>query len=350
MYKVSKLQVNNDLKNFICEVPKAELHIHLEGSIEPETQLRIAERNQINLMYNSIEDIKKAYKFTDLRDFLNIYNQGTRILKTEQDFYEITLEYLVKAATQNIKHAEVFIDFQTYEKRNMPIEILMDGIRQGIKTAKKEFGISCYLILAFLRQLGPEAALKTLESSLKYKDDIVGIGLAATEIGFPPELFAEVFERARKYGFRTTAHAGEEGPASYVKGSIDTLKVDRIDHGNKAMDDPMLIDELIDRQIPLTLCPLSNIALRNVGRLQDHTLKRKLDLGLLVSVNSDDPAYFGGYVNENLFAVAEELKLTVLDIKKLAENSFISSFLPDDQKSHYINMVNECFKISLNKN
>jgi adenosine deaminase len=332
------------LKDFIENVPKAELHVHLEGTIEPETQLRIAERNNINLKYKSIEDIKKAYKFLDLRDFLFIYNQGTKILKKEQDFYDITYEYLKKADSQNIKHVEVFIDFQTYQKRNVAPEIIMDGINSAIKDARAEINISCYLILAFLRHLGPESAFQTLKYSLKFRDGIIGIGLAAKEIGYPPGLFKEIYEFAKANGLRTTAHAGEEGPASYVKESIDILKVDRIDHGNKAMDDPLLIDELINKQIPLTICPLSNVALKNVKHLKDHTLKRKLDMGLMVSVNSDDPAYFGGYINENYLAVAEELNLTVLDIKKLAENSFISSFLPENQKNNYLQSIDDFYQ------
>ncbi|MBK7094803.1 MAG: adenosine deaminase [Saprospiraceae bacterium] len=344
MYIESNLSIKNKVTEFIQKVPKAELHIHLEGSIEPETLMRIAERNKINLKYNSVEEVKKAYRFDDLKDFLNIYNQGTKILRTELDFYEITLEYLNKVSTQSVKHVEMFIDFQTYEKRDIKPEIILSGIKAAIADANKKTGITCYLILAFLRQLGAEAALKTFMNALKFKEDIIGIGIAATEIGYPPELFAEVFEAARNEGFRTTAHAGEEGPASYVKGSIDILKVDRIDHGNKAMDDLELIQELIDRQIPLTLCPLSNIALKNVAKLKDHTLKKKLDLGLLVSVNSDDPSYFGGYVNENYQAVASELQLSISDIRKLAENSFVSSFLPDIEKEFHLKTIKDLYE------
>jgi adenine deaminase len=343
MYNLSNLSIENTLSEFIGKVPKAELHIHLEGSIEPETQLRIAERNNIKLKYNSIKEVRKAYKFEDLRDFLNIYNQGTKILRTELDFYDITLEYLNKASAQSVKHVEMFIDFQTYEKRNIKPEIILSGIKAAIDDANKKTGITCYLILAFLRQLGAEAALKTFMNALKFKDDIIGIGIAATEIGYPPELFADVYEAARNEGFKTTAHAGEEGPSSYVKSSIDILKVDRIDHGNKAMDDLELIEELIARQIPLTLCPLSNLALKNVAKLKDHTLKKKLDLGLLVSVNSDDPSYFGGYVNENYQAVAEELELSISDIRKLAENSFVSSFLPDNQKEYHLKTIKDLY-------
>lgn len=335
---------NSILRLFIEQVPKAELHIHLEGSIEPETQFMLAKRNGIDIKYNSVQELNKAYNFADLRDFLRIYYQGTRLLRTEQDFYDITKEYLRKAASQNIRHVELSIDFQTYEKRRITTEEIMSGIRSAINEAHNESGISCYLILAFLRHLGPESAIKTLKNSLRFRDEITAVGLAATEIGYPPELFVELYDMARKEGFRTTAHAGEEGPASYVKGSIDYLKVERIDHGNKAMDDPGLITELIDKQIPLTLCPFSNVALKNVPSIKDHTLKKKLDMGLMVSVNSDDPAYFGGYVNENLLAVAEGLDMDISDIRKLAENSFLSSFLPESQKRAFIGQIDDLYK------
>ena len=328
-----------EIFNYIDQIPKAELHIHLEGSIEPSTQLKLAEKNKIKLKYNTIEEIQAAYNFKDLNDFLSIYNQGTKVLRSEEDFYEITMEYLTKAHEQKIVHTEIFIDFQTYERRKIAPEIIMNGTKAAINQANQTFGISTYLILAFLRHLGAERAMKTLETGLKFRDNIVGIGLAASELGFPPELFRDVYDKARSEGFKTTAHAGEEGPASYVRNSVEILKVDRIDHGNKAMDDIELIRELAEKRIPLTLCPLSNIALGNVSNLKNHTLKKKLDLGLMVSVNSDDPAYFGGYVNENFKAVVSELGLDKSDIKKLAENSIISSFLPMDDKNRLLHKI-----------
>ncbi|MEZ4908398.1 MAG: adenosine deaminase [Saprospiraceae bacterium] len=325
--------IPNQLETYIEKIPKAELHIHLEGSIEPATQLKLAEKNKVKIKYNTIEEIRDAYKFKDLNDFLNIYNMGTKVLRSEEDFYLITMEYLAKAYSQNIVHTEIFIDFQTYERRNIVPEIIMNGAKAAIKEANEKYNITTYLILAFLRHLGAKSAMRTLKKGIEFKDDIIGIGLAASEIGNPPELFKDVFEVARANGFRTTAHAGEEGPASYVKSSLEILKVDRIDHGNRAMDDPQLIQELIDRKIPLTLCPLSNIALGNVVNMKEHTLKKKLDLGMMVSVNSDDPAYFGGYVNENFKEVTKELGLDKEDIRKLSANSVISSFLPENDKT-----------------
>ena len=325
---------------FIKNIPKAELHIHLEGSIEPEMLLTLAERNKIKLKYNTIEEIKSAYRFEDLKDFLYIYTQGTRVLRKARDFYDITKAYLTKAYSQNILHTEIFIDFQTYSRRNISSDLIMDGIVSAIDDAGKEFGMSAYLILAFLRHLGAKEAMKTLEDGLRFKNKLIGVGLASTELGYPPELFEKVFDTARQNGFKTMAHAGEEGPAEYVRNSIEILKVDRIDHGNRAMEDSGLVKTIVQKQIPLTLCPLSNVALGNVKKLEDHTLKKKLEMGMLVSVNSDDPAYFGGYVNENLFAVQKALNLSKDDITTLAKNSFISSFLPQEQKDLYLERIN----------
>ena len=331
--------MEKDLIKLISDIPKAELHIHLEGSIEPEMMLALAEKNKINLKYKTIEELQKAYDFKDLRDFLYVYTQGTRVLRTSEDFYKIAKAYFKKSYSQNVLHTEIFIDFQTYARRGIASEIIMDGVWSAIKEAERELGITSYLILAFLRHLGAGSALETFKEGLKYKDKLIGIGLASTEIGYPPELFKEVFDEARKYGFKTTVHAGEEGPAEYVRNSIEILKVDRIDHGNKAMDDSGLVKIIVEKQIPLTLCPLSNVALGNVNHLKNHTLKKKLDMGMLVSVNSDDPAYFGGYVNENLIAVAKALDLNKNDIIKLAQNSFISSFLPEEKKKEYLEMI-----------
>jgi adenosine deaminase len=331
--------LNSGIINLINKIPKAELHIHLEGSIEPEMMLYLAEKNKIKFKYKTIEELKKAYSFENLRDFLYVYTQGTKVLKTAEDFYEITKAYLIKSYSQHVLHTEIFIDFQTYARRGMVSDIIIDGAWSAIKETKRELGISSYLILAFLRHLGAKPAMETLKEGLRYKDKLIGIGLASTEIGYPPQLFKDVFAEAKKQGFKTTAHAGEEGPASYVRDSIEILKVDRIDHGNKAMEDPELVDMIVQRQIPLTLCPLSNISLGNVKDLRHHTLKKKLDMGMMVSVNSDDPAYFGGYVNENLIAVSEALELDEKDIIKLAKNSFTSSFLPKNKKEEYINKI-----------
>ncbi len=331
--------LNKNMIEFIKKIPKAELHIHLEGSIEPEMMLLLAQKNKIRFKYKTIEDLKKAYSFEDLRDFLYVYTQGTKVLKTAEDFYNITKAYLEKSYSQNVLHTEIFIDFQTYVRRGIASDVIMDGTWAAIKEMNELNGMTAYLLLAFLRHLGAKSAMETLEEGLKYKDKLIGVGLASTEIGYPPELFKEVFDKARETGFKTTAHAGEEGPAEYVRNSIEILKVDRIDHGNKAMDDPGLVKMIVERQIPLTLCPLSNVALGNVNHLKNHTLKKKLDMGMLVSVNSDDPAYFGGYVNENMIAVARALNLTKKDIVKLAQNSFISSFLPENKKKEYLEMI-----------
>ncbi len=333
--------MNKDLIRFINEIPKAELHIHLEGSIRPEMMFTLADRNNIKLKYKNIDELKNAYNFKDLKDFLIIYTQGTKVLRTAEDFYDITLDYLSRAFEQNTLHTEIFIDFQTYTKRNILPDTIVEGTTQAIKEAEKRYNTSSYLILAFLRHLGGEAAMKTLSEALKYKNEIIGVGLASTEVGYPPELFEDVFAKARKEGFKTTAHAGEEGPAEYVRSCIEVLKVDRIDHGNKAMDDPNLIQTLIDKKVPLTLCPLSNLALGNVKNLKNHTLKRKLDLGMLVSVNSDDPSYFGGYVNENFVAISEALDLNKNEIRTLAKNSFISSFLPEEKKKYYLSLIDK---------
>jgi adenine deaminase len=349
MHNFQYANIASNLLSYIKMIPKAELHIHLEGSIEPETLFRIADRNKIKLKYKTINELRSAYNFADLRDFLTIYTQGTQVLRTEIDFYEITKEYLHKASVQNIKHAEIFIDFQTYEKRGLSSDIIMEGILKAKKDAFDEFSISSYFILAFLRHLGVKPAIETLKKSIKYKDHIIGIGLAAAEIGFPPSLFTELYDMARQYGFKTTAHAGEEGPASYVKESIEYLKVDRIDHGNRAMDDPELLQVLLNRQIPLTICPMSNVALKNVKKMKDHTLKKKLDMGLLVCVNSDDPAYFKGYLNENFLAVTSELNLDYNDIYNLARNSFIASFLDEGMKEYHlknIELFNQNFNFS----
>jgi len=337
---MNEKEENKLLTRFIKEIPKAELHIHLEGSIEPEMMFALAEKNKVKLKFKTVEELKSAYVFQDLRDFLDIYTQGTKVLKNAGDFYDITLAYLRKSFSQNVLHAEIFIDFQTYMRRGMDAAVIMDGTTAAIRTAKREMGISAYLILAFLRHLGAGSAMETLDVALQYRHLLKGVGLASTELGYPPHLFKEVFEKAAKAGFKTTAHAGEEGPAAYVRESVEILKVDRIDHGNKAMDDPELVKMLVQKQVPLTLCPLSNLALGNVPDLTRHTLKKKLDLGMLVSVNSDDPAYFGGYVNENLIAVAEALNLDFDDIVKLAKNSFVSSFLPEDNKRHYLEKIN----------
>jgi adenosine deaminase len=319
-------------KTFINNIPKAELHVHLEGTIEPEMMFQIAERNNVRLKYKTVEALKKAYDFDDLRDFLTIYNEGTKILRTSMDFYDITMAYLSKCYEQNVLHTEIFIDFQTYSKRNIAPTVLMEGIEAARIDAMSRWNISTELILCFLRHLGPEAARQTYEQVLTFRDKIIGIGLASTENGYPPELFTEIFTDARKAGFRTVAHAGEEGPWEYVQNSIEYLKIDRIDHGNRSCDNPELVKQIIDLKLPLTLCPLSNIKLKNVDRIENHTVKKMLDRGMLITINSDDPAYFGGYVNENMLLVANTFDLTEGDIYTLAKNSIEASFAGEERK------------------
>jgi adenosine deaminase len=337
------LNKKDQLYSFINQVPKAELHVHLEGTIEPEMMFAIADRNGIRLKYKNIEETTNAYQFKDLRDFLILYNEGTKILKTSQDFYDITLAYLQKSSEQNILHTEIFIDFQTYLRRGMAPEIQIEGICAAIDESKKQTGISAELILCFLRHLGPESAIETYEIAKKFRDKIIGFGLASTEIGYPPELFEEVFAKARQDGFKTVAHAGEEGPWEYVLNSIDVLQVDRIDHGNKSCQNKELTQKIIERQIPLTLCPLSNIKLRNVDSMENHTVKKMLDENMLVTINSDDPAYFGGYVNENLIAIANTFDLQMEDIYQLAKNSFTASFIDQTKKIEFIDKLNEFY-------
>ena len=331
--------MNSDKKAsslFINGIPKAELHVHLEWTIEPEMMFKIAKRNDIRLKFDSVESLKTAYDFKGLRDFLTIYNEGTKILRTSEDFYDITLAYLSKCHEQNVLHSEIFIDFQTYTKRNIHPRILMQGIKKAQEEAKKEWGISTELILCFLRHLGPGAAETTFQQVLEFKDQIIGIGLASTENGFPPELFTEVFKEARQNGFKTVAHAGEEGPWEYVNNSIDYLKIDRIDHGNRSCENPELVQKIIDLKLPLTLCPLSNIKLKNVDKIENHTIKKMLDRGMLITINSDDPSYFGGYINENLNLVAKTFDLTEKDIIQLAKNSFEASFISTDRKAYLL--------------
>ncbi|OWK26926.1 MAG: adenosine deaminase [Parcubacteria group bacterium GW2011_GWA2_38_13b] len=334
------LQINDFIKN----IPKAELHIHIEGSLEPEMMFGIAKRNNIKIKHKSIEDIKNTYNFTCLQDFLNIYYSGCDVLMVAQDFYDLTLAYLKKARSQNITHCEIFFDPQTHTGRGIKFSTVTEGILKALRNGQKKLGISSRLIMCFLRNLDEESAMKTLKSALNYKKEIIAIGLDSLEIGNPPRKFKRVFEKAREAGFLTVAHAGEEGPADYVKEALDLLKVSRIDHGNNSLDDERLINELAKKQIPLTICPLSNLRLKIVYDLKNHPLKIMMKKGLLVSINSDDPAYFGGYLNENFLAIIQALNLTIDDITRLAKNSFQSSFLDADEKNKMIAKVNEYVK------
>lgn len=333
--------MTEELNRYIRLIPKAELHLHIEGSLEPELMFEMAKKNGVKIKYNSIEEIKAAYNFNNLQEFLDLYYAGADVLLTQEDFYDLTMAYLKKAHEDNVLHTEIFFDPQTHTARGVKFESVVNGIVNALDDGKKQLGISSQLIMCFLRHLDEKSAMETLNYALDHKDKIIAVGLDSSELGNPPTKFVNVFERAQKEGFLTVAHAGEEGPASYVWEALDHLNVMRIDHGVRSIDDKKLIDELAKRQIPLTVCPLSNLKLKVVSDLKDHPLKKMLDKNLLVTINSDDPSYFGGYVNQNYLEVAHALNLTKEDILVLAKNSFQASFLSDAEKQRYIQMIDD---------
>jgi len=327
-------------------IPKAELHLHIEGTLEPGLVFETAGRNRIPLKYSSVDELKAAYKFGDLKDFLKLYYECTNVLMKERDFYQLTRNYLRTAHSQNVVHTEVFFDPQAHMKRGVPFDAVFNGIYHALESAERADGISSRLIMCFLRDLPAEYAMKTLELALPYKrccgERFVAVGLDSYEVENPPSRFKDVFDRARAEGFLTVAHAGEEGPPKYVQQALDDLKVSRIDHGNRAMEDPALVERVARERIPLTVCPLSNVKLQVVkGGMQNHPLRKMMDAGLMVTINSDDPAYFGGYLNENYMAVARALGLSRNDICTLARNSFEASFLPEEEKQKWTSRVNE---------
>lgn len=327
------------IEHFIKGIPKAELHLHIEGTFEPELMLEIAKRNNKKIKYTSVEELKKAYDFNNLQEFLDIYYAGASVLVQEQDFYDITWAYLQKAQIQNVFHTEIFFDPQTHTDRGIQFSTVIDGISRALRDGKNKLGINSKLIMCFLRHLDEDAAIKTLIQALPYKELITAVGLDSSERGHPPSKFQKAFEQARKEGFLTVAHAGEEGPAEYIWEAIDILKVARIDHGNHCMDDEKLVQELIYRKIPLTLCPLSNLKLKIIQNLKDHPVKKMMEKGLIVTINSDDPAYFGGYIEENYRAIVQALHMSKEDIYHLAKNSFNASFLDEEEKKHMIKKV-----------
>ena len=334
------------MEKFINNLPKAELHLHIEGSFEPTQMFEIAKRNKIEIPYKTVEEIEKAYKFDCLQDFLDIYYQGASVLIHEQDFYDLTYSYLNKCATQNVKHTEIMFDPQTHTERGVSFETVITGISKACEDAKENLNVSSYLIMSFLRHLSEEDAFKTLEESLPFKEKIKAIGLDSSEMGNPPSKFKKVYEASVKEGYIPVAHAGEEGPPAYIWEALDILKIKRIDHGNNCLEDKSLIKEIIKRDIALTVCPLSNTALQVVNNLKDHPLKKMMDLGLKVTINSDDPAYFGGQVNQNYIEIQKALDLSKEDLVKLAKNSFQYSFLPDNIKMKNIKLVDDCFEIN----
>jgi adenosine deaminase len=334
-----------NLAGLISRLPKAELHLHIEGTLEPEMMMRLAERNGIKLAYGSVEDIRRAYDFTDLQSFLDIYYAGAEALITDEDFYDLTWAYLERAALDNIRHVEIFFDPQTHTDRGVSFATVVEGICGALFEGKSRLGITSRLIVCFLRHLSADAAMQTLESALLYKDRIDAVGLDSSEVGHPPSKFVQVFDRARAEGFLTVAHAGEEGPPEYIWQALDLLKVERIDHGVRCLEDPALVERLVDEQIPLTVCPLSNVKLRVFDTLHDHTLKRLLDAGICTTVNSDDPAYFGGYIGENFLRVQQALDLNADDIRSLARNAFTASFLSVAERKHYIAAIDSLLSV-----
>lgn len=331
------------LKELIRNMPKAELHIHIEGSLEPELLFQIAQRNHITLRFNSVEELRKAYQFRDLQSFLDIYYEGARVLVREQDFYDLTWAYLERASIQNVRHTEIFFDPQAHTARGVPFETVITGIRRALADGERQLGISSKVIMCFLRHLSAEAAMETLSQSLPFKEGIIAVGLDSSEVGHPPEKFRAVFDKARDLGFLTVAHAGEEGPPDYIWQALEQLKVLRIDHGVRCVEDKRLVEKLVTEQVPLTVCPLSNVKLGVFNSIAEHNLKRMLDLGLCITVNSDDPAYFGGYVAENFEAVQEGLGLNRDDIYRLARNSLIATFLQDDKKQELLRELDNYF-------
>ncbi len=328
-------------EDFIKGIPKAELHLHIEGTFEPELMFEIAKRNNKKIKYQSVEELRRAYDFDNLQDFLNIYYESAGVLIEEQDFYDMTWAYFKKVHSQNVIHAEIFFDPQTHTERGIEFRTVVNGIQRALEDAQNKLGISSKLIMCFLRHLDEEAAMKTLAAALHYKDLITAVGLDSSEAGHPPSQFQRVFERAKNEGFLTVAHAGEEGPAEYVWQALDLLKVSRVDHGNHALDDEKLVQELVHRKMPLTVCPLSNLKLKVIKDLKKHPLKVMMDKGLLVTINSDDPAYFDGYINENYLAIAQALNLPKEAIYQLAKNSFHASFLNENTKQHMVSKIDQ---------
>ncbi|WP_407713991.1 adenosine deaminase [Comamonas testosteroni] len=332
------------LPELLRAMPKAELHMHIEGSLEPELIFALAQRNEIHLAYDSVEALRAAYAFTDLQSFLDIYYAGASVLLHEQDFYDMARAYLDRAVADNVVHTEIFFDPQTHTERGVAMETVINGLYRACRDAQIEQGISSSLILSFLRHLSEESALQTLEAALPLRDRFIGVGLDSSELGNPPEKFARVFERCKQLGLRLVAHAGEEGPPAYIWGALDVLNVERIDHGVQSEQDALLMQRLIKEQIPLTVCPLSNLKLCVIKDLADHNLPRLLAAGLKVMINSDDPAYFGGYVNENYTQLFAATGMGAPEAYQLARNSLEASFASEAQKQEWIAGLDEVFR------
>lgn len=335
--------MNNALIAVVKNMPKAELHIHIEGSLEPELIFALAQRNGIALNYPSIEALRAAYAFTDLQSFLDIYYAGASVLLTEQDFYDMTWAYLERAHADNVLHTELFFDPQTHTARGVEFGVVVNGIARALQDAHKKWGMTGGLIMCFLRHLSEEEAFLNLQQALPYREQIIGIGLDSSERGHPPEKFARVFARCKELGFHLVAHAGEEGPPMYIETALDLLQVERIDHGVRCIEDPVLMQRLVREAMPLTVCPLSNIKLCVFEKMDQHNLLTLLDAGLVITINSDDPAYFGGYMNDNFVAVVEALPVQRHHAQQLARNSFSAAFIDADLKQKYLAQVDAFF-------
>jgi len=332
--------MSDQIINYINKTPKAELHLHIEGSLEPELMFKLSKRNKVEIPFKSVEEIKSAYNFTNLDSFLKIYYEGSNVLINEEDFFDLTWEYILRCKEDNIVHTEIFFDPQSHLVRGVSFDKIINGIDKALRKAEKKFNISSKIIMCFLRHLDEDSCFEVLKEACKYKDKIIGVGLDSSEKGNPPTKFKSLFEKAMEEGFLTVAHAGEEGPPEYIWDSINLLKVKRIDHGVQCLRDEKLVNRLKKDQIPLTVCPLSNVKLCVFDKLENHNLKQMLDKGLRAMVNSDDPAYFGGYLNKNLIDTANALNLELNHIKILIENSFKSSFLDEKTKNEWLKKIN----------
>ncbi|AMN66763.1 adenosine deaminase [Psychrobacter sp. P11G5] len=328
----------------IRKLPKAELHLHIEGSLEPELMFRLSKKNNIDIPYKDIEDVRDAYNFTNLQTFLDIYYAGAKVLITKDDFYDLTWEYILKCVEDNVIHTEIFFDPQTHTARGIAFETVITGIKEALMDAKEKYGITSCIIMCFLRHLSQQDAFDTLEEALAFKADIIGVGLDSSELGNPPSKFTEVFKKAKEEGFKLVAHAGEEGDFSYIYEALDLLGINRIDHGVQSIKSAELMQRLKDEQIPLTVCPNSNIELKVFETYKEHNIKELLDYGLNVSVNSDDPAYFKGYINQNFINLCENLPLSEDDIITLIKNSFRSSFIDEELKEVYLAKVDRALQ------
>ena len=332
--------MSDQIINDINKTPKAELHLHIEGSLEPELMFKLSKRNKVEIPFKSVEEIKSAYNFTNLDSFLKIYYEGSKVLIHEEDFFDLTWEYILRCKEDNIVHTEIFFDPQSHLVRGISFDKIINGIDKALRKAEKEFNISSKIIMCFLRHLDEDSCFEVLKEACKFKDKIIGVGLDSSEKGNPPTKFKSLFEKAMEEGFLTVAHAGEEGPPEYIWDSINLLKVKRIDHGVQCLRDEKLVNRLKKDQIPLTVCPLSNVKLCVFEKLENHNLKQMLDKGLRAMVNSDDPAYFGGYLNKNLIDTANALNLELNHVKILIKNSFKSSFLDEKTKNEWLKKIN----------